>query len=150
MAIRGWDLLGSALKDYYYQNGSGLGLKAHSDCSGEEDLPVKAFFRDYENLSELERYALDLCLGRTLDVGAGAGCHSLILQERGLEVTAVDISVDAAEIMKQRGLKDARAVDINQWEPEDKFDTVLMLMNGIGLAEKLDGLKGFKSTATTP
>lgn len=147
MAIQGWDLLGRALKDFHFDSDSGIKLKVHSDCSGLETLPAEIFFRHYYSLPELERYALDLCRGRTLDVGAGAGCHSLILQERGLEVTAVDVSKDAVQVMAERGLRRALAVDINKWEPEENFDTVLMLMNGIGLAENLDGLSLFLKKA---
>lgn len=148
MAVQGWDLLGLAIRDYYHQNNPDISLKVHSDCSGLETLPVEIFFRHYYSLPELERYALDLCQGRTLDVGAGAGCHSLILQERGLKITALDISKDAVEVMVERGLQGALAVDINKWEPEENFDTVLMLMNGIGLVENLDGLNSFLKKAT--
>ncbi len=143
MAIQGWDLLGLAIKDYYLQNDPGISLKVHSDCSGLEILPVEIFFRHYYSLTELERYALDLCQGRTLDVGAGAGCHSLILQERGFEVTAVDISINAVEVMKERGIRRVLEIDINDLKPRENFDTILMLMNGIGLVENLDGLKNF-------
>lgn len=143
MAIQGWDLLGRALKDFYLDKDSRIKLKVHSDCSGVENLPAEIFFRHYSNLPELERYALDLCQGRILDVGAGAGCHSLILQERGFEVTAVDVSGDAVEVMKDRGLERVIKVDIKTWKPPESFDTVLMLMNGIGLVDDLDGLKLF-------
>lgn len=147
MNIQGWDLLGRALKDFHFHNDSRIRLKVHSDCSGVEHLPAEIFFRHYYSLPELERYALDLCQGRILDVGAGAGCHSLILQERGFEVTAADISVDAVELMKDRGLQRVMLVDIKRWKPQERFDTVLMLMNGIGLVENLDGLKLFLKQA---
>lgn len=143
MDVLGWDLLGRALKDYHLHNDPGIKLRVHSDCSGTEILPAEIFFRHYYNLPELERYALDLCQGRILDVGAGAGCHSLILQERGFNVTAADVSKDAAEVMKDRGLHQVIEADIRKWIPVERFDTVLMLMNGIGLVETLNGLKSF-------
>ncbi len=143
MVVQGWDLLGFAIKDYYLQNDPEICLKVHTNCSGVETLPVEIFFRNDYSLPELERYALDLCQGRTLDVGAGAGCHSLILQERGLQVTAVDVARDAVEVMERRGLRHVLEADIKEWEPEEQFDTVLMLMNGIGLVGNLDGLKLF-------
>ncbi len=147
MAIQGWDLMGRALQDFYLQKDPGICLKVHSDCSGMETLPVELFFRQDSNLPDLERYALDLCQGRIVDVGAGAGCHSLILQERGRRVTAVDISRDAVKVMAGRGLRHTLAVDIRHWVPEEKFDTVLMLMNGIGLVGDLFGLKDFLDRA---
>lgn len=145
MGIKGWDLLGRALKDFHLQKDPGISLKAHSNCSGMEILPVEVFFRHDSGLPDLERYALDLCQGRVLDVGAGAGCHSLILQGRGLQVTAADISHDAVRVMEERGLAHVIEVDVNQWETGDKFDTILMLMNGIGLVGDLNGLKSFLS-----
>ncbi len=143
MTVQGWDLLGLALKDYYLQNDPGISVKVHSDCSGVETLPLEVFFRHDYSLPDLERYALDLCQGQILDVGAGAGCHSLILQEQGLQVTAADISPDAVRVMEQRGLQHVLAVDVTKWEPEQGFDTILMLMNGIGLVGDLNGLKDF-------
>lgn len=143
MGIQGWDLMGRAFRDYHLHKDREICLKVHSDCSGVETLPVEVFFRDASDLPDLERYALDLCQGRILDVGAGAGCHSLILQERGFQVTAADISPDAVRVMTERGLLNTLAVDVRHWEPEAKFDTALMLMNGIGLVGDLSGLKDF-------
>lgn len=149
MDILGWDLLGRAIKDYHFHNDPGIKLRVYSDCSGTEILPAEIFFRHYHSLPELEQYALDLCRGRILDVGAGAGCHSLILQERGFNVTAADVSKDAAEVMKNRGLHQVIEADIRKWMPAERFDTVLMLMNGIGLVETLNGLKSFLEHAKT-
>jgi len=136
MAIQGWDLMGRALQDFHLQKDPGICLKVHSDCSGLETLPVEVFFREGPNLPDLERYAL-----------AGAGCHSLILQERGFQVTAADISRDAVKVMAERGLRHTLAVDVRHWRPEERFDTVLMLMNGIGLVGDLFGLKDFLDRA---
>lgn len=141
MPIQGWDLMGRALWDFYLHKSPELCLKVHSDCSGVETLPVKVFFRNA--LSDLERYALELCQGRVLDVGAGAGCHSLILQDRGRQVTAADISNDAVRVMAERGLRRTLAVDVRDWTPEERFDTILMLMNGIGLVGDLVGFRNF-------
>ena len=143
MGMQGWDLIGRALKDFNFLKDPGISLKVHSNCSGTEILPAEVFFRDESGLPELERYALDLCQGRVLDVGAGAGCHSLILQGRGIQVTAADISHDAVKVMEERGLSHVIEVDVNSWETGDKFDTILMLMNGIGLVGDLDGLNSF-------
>jgi SAM-dependent methyltransferase len=81
-----------------------------------------------------------------LDVGAGSGCHSLALQDWGLEVTAIDIVPDLVDIMRERGVKDAR---LATWMDVDagQFDTVFMMMNGMGLAETLPGLSGFLNDA---
>ena len=73
-----------------------------------DEVPLAYFFRDSTEFPEVERLALDLCRGRVLDVGAGSGCHTLALQERGLEVTATEILPEMVDILKQRGVRDAR------------------------------------------
>ncbi|MCX5735704.1 MAG: methyltransferase domain-containing protein [candidate division NC10 bacterium] len=108
----------------------------------EERTPARVFFRGPEEFSSLEEAALDLCRGRVLDVGAGAGCHSLVLQERGLAVVAIDVAPEAVEVMRSRGVRDVRCGDVFAWAGE-RFDTLLILMNGIGLVGSLDGLDRF-------
>ena len=108
----------------------------------EERTPARVFFRGPKEFSSLEEVALDLCRGRVLDVGAGAGCHSLVLQERGLAVVAIDVAPEAVEVMRSRGVRDVRCGDVFAWAG-GRFDTLLILMNGIGLVGSLDGLDRF-------
>jgi SAM-dependent methyltransferase len=107
-----------------------------------DEVPVSYFFRSPEQFPSLELRALDLCRGRVLDVGAGSGCHSLALQDRGIEVTAIEVLPDLVDILRERGVRDAR---LATWMDVDagQFDTVFMMMNGLGLAETLAGLRGF-------
>ncbi|RYY07402.1 MAG: class I SAM-dependent methyltransferase, partial [Sphingobacteriaceae bacterium] len=107
-----------------------------------EEMPVEVFFREQTDMPEAELLALHLCRGNILDIGAGAGSHALVLQERGFNVTALEISAGAAELMKKRGVKTVLQQDIFQYKTE-KFDTLLLLMNGIGLAGNLAGLNRF-------
>jgi cyclopropane fatty-acyl-phospholipid synthase-like methyltransferase len=85
---------------------------------------------------------LNLCRGKTLDIGAGVGSHALILQSKGIDVTALEISPKACEIMKHRGIKKVINADILQYDSE-KYDTIVLLMNGIGLCEDIPGLRYF-------
>ena len=107
-----------------------------------DEVPLSYFFRGPNEFPDVERLALDLCRGRVLDVGAGSGCHSLALQERGLQVTAIEILPEMVDILKERGVRDARQAT---WMDllDEPFDTVLMMMNGLGLAETLPGLRRF-------
>jgi SAM-dependent methyltransferase len=104
-----------------------------------DEVPVSYFFRSPEQFPDAERLALDLCRGRVLDVGAGSGCHALALQDQGLEVTAIEVLPDLVDILRERGVRDARKAS---WMDVDagQFDTVLLMMNGLGLAESLSGL----------
>lgn len=131
------DLMGRAIWDYYYQENS-EDLQTETSISELDDLPVSYLFRDYQEMNALEKKALDLSFGKVLDVGSGAGSHSLYLQnERKLEVTALDISPKSIEICKARGVKNAICEDLLQFS-EKNFDTVLLLMNGTGIFQSLE------------
>ena len=131
------DLMGHAIWDYYYQENS-EDLQTETSISELDDLPVSYLFRDYQEMNALEKKALDLSFGKVLDVGSGAGSHSLYLQnERKLEVTALDISPKSIEVCKARGVKNAICEDLLQFS-EKNFDTVLLLMNGTGIFQSLE------------
>jgi SAM-dependent methyltransferase len=128
----------------FFEGDEGAEITIRSDLGeGEEEThPVAAWFRRPEEDVGYEATALDLCRGRVLDVGAGAGVHALPLQERGLEVCAIDFTPEAVEIMRRRGVRDARRERLEEFR-DGPFDTILILANGAGLAESLDGLERF-------
>ena len=131
------DLMGRAIWDYYYQENS-EDLQTETSISELDDLPVSYLFRDYQEMNALEKKALDSSFGKVLDVGSGAGSHSLYLQnERKLEVTALDISPKSIGVGKARGVKNAICEDLLQFSEKD-FDTVLLLMNGTGIFQSLE------------
>ena len=136
-----WAPHGAALRDFHAGHG-GAEVIVRGEDGEEERTPARVFFRTPEEFSTLDEVALDLCRDRVLDVGAGAGCHSLVLQARGLTVTALDVAPEAVEVMRQRGVRDARCGDIFSFAGE-RFDTLLILMNGIGLVGTLGGLDRF-------
>ena len=131
------DLMGRAIWDYYYQENP-EDLQTETSISELDDLPVSYLFRDYQEMNALEKKALDSSFGKVLDVGSGAGSHSLYLQnERKLEVTALDISPKSIEVCKARGVKNAICEDLLRFS-EKNFDTVLLLMNGTGIFQSLE------------
>src|SRR5690606_9575185 len=90
------------------------------------------------DLNSLEQKGLQLAKGKTLDVGSGAGSYSLFLQnERNLDVTAIDISPKAIEISKLRGVQNPICTQLLDFQPNEKFDTILLLMNGTGIFETI-------------
>jgi SAM-dependent methyltransferase len=135
------DVLGTALSDYYHHSSSEK-LWIHNKYGRKEEMPVEVYFREWEKMPLLERKALQLCKGRVLDIGAGAGSHSLVLQQNGKEVTALDISAKAVALMKERGITQTMNMDVFALR-ELRFDTLLLLMNGVGLTGTLQGLKRF-------
>lgn len=139
------DALGKALLDYYNNNYS-VNITVKSSISEDDEIPVPYLFRKEDALPELEKIALSYCKGKVLDVGAGSGCHSLILKERGLDVEAIDISIGAVEVINMRGVK-ATCIDFNAIT--QKYDTLLLLMNGLGLAKNIEGLVPFLEKAVS-
>ena len=157
------DPLGRAIADYY-KNKKASKLRVFSPMFEEDEIPLTTLFRSYKSMPEIERKALEMAKGRVLDVGAGSGCHSLVLQEKGLDVTAIDISPLSVETMKERGVKKVFEQDfftlegqaMEQREPssllrwpsrdrvrQSQYDTILMLMNGIGIVGTLERLPEF-------
>jgi len=135
------DVFGEALKDQYTKPPSET-LWVHNSYDEPEEMPVDIYFRDESEMPDLELKALELCRGKVLDVGAGVGSHALVLQNRGFDVTGMDISASAVSIMTQRGLKKAVEGNILKYK-EDTFDTLLFMMNGIGLTGTIKGLTTF-------
>ena len=133
------DPMGTAICDYH-QKGRAKPLRVLSTLFDDDVLPVPTLFRTVEEMNLMEQAALQQAKGHVLDVGAGAGCHALPLQERGLHVTAIDISPLSVETMQQRGVIDARQEDFFSFTPDATFDTILMLMNGTGIVGTLDNL----------
>ncbi|MBR4066330.1 MAG: methyltransferase domain-containing protein [Bacteroidaceae bacterium] len=139
------DPMGRAIFDYH-TTGNAAKLRVFSSMFYEDEIPVPTLFRTFDEMPVQEKKAIELCNGRVLDVGAGSGCHSAVLMERGLEVVAIDISELSVEVMKQRGI-DARLINFFDEKFTEKFDTILLAMNGIGITGKTNRLADFFRSA---
>ena len=170
------DPMGAAILDFQ-KHGKAARLRVLSSMFEEDEMPVTHLFRSIREMPVLEQKALQLAKGRVLDIGAGSGCHTLELQEKGLAVKAIDISPLSCEAMKLRGVKDAECINLfdphlssgnhsevnqenhsgenqeahseknqethsekNQEQFEGGFDTILLMMNGTGIAGKIENL----------
>lgn len=126
------DLFGKAILDYQTNN-SPEDLITETTISEEDEMSVAYLFRNFEAMPSIEQKALQLAKGKTLDVGCGAGTHTLYLQnERNLDTTAIDISPSAIKTCQLRGIEKTFVQDILTLENQ-KFDTILLLMNGTGI-----------------
>jgi SAM-dependent methyltransferase len=135
------DPLGTMLRDFY-RGDSGAFLNVWSSTLEMSSMQGTTMFRGLDKMNDIEKCALAACRGKILDVGAGAGCHSLVLQSRGVDVDAIDISPGCVEVMRKRGVNKSyhrNILDLGNY----RYDTVLMLMNGIGITGSLDGLNLF-------
>jgi hypothetical protein len=117
------DPMGAAIKEYASSRKPG-DIIVTSDICEDDIIPVEVLFRKYDEMPELEKIALD---------------HALYLQDLGFDVTCIDVSAGAVDVMKKSGLK-AEKINFFSYNKQ-KFDTLLMLMNGIGIAGKLSNLE---------
>ena len=131
--------MGAAILDYQTKGKAGK-LSILSSMFEEDEMPVKHLFRNLEEMPILEQKALSLAKGKVLDVGAGAGCHALALQAQSIAVKAIDISSQSCQAMLQRGVKDVECINLFDEHLESGFDTILLLMNGTGIAGKIENL----------
>jgi len=135
------DIFGIALMDYqlgkYKED-----ILTETNISEEDILPLPYLFRTYSMMPDIEKMALDRSFGKVLDVGCGAGSHSLYLQKKGLDVIALDTSKGAIEVSRLRGVKKAFVEDILKYKDE-QYDTILLLMNGTGVFQKLNNINSY-------
>lgn len=136
------DLFGKAILDYQTNNYP-EDIITETSISEEDSMSVAYLFRGYEEMPKLEQKALELAKGKVLDVGCGAGSHALHLQkERRLDVIGIDISPSAIEACNLRGLKKTLNTDLLDLEGQ-KFDTILLLMNGTGIFGRLNHISKY-------
>lgn len=136
------DPMGQAIADYF-NRGKAAKLRVFSSQFDEDEIPVEQLFRSYDDMPPLEQKALQLAKGKILDCGAGSGCHAIALQAMGKEVQAIDISPLSVEVMQKRGIKQALQINLFDEHYLEKFDTILMLMNGSGIIGKLENMPAF-------
>ena len=133
------DLFGKALLDYHRSPGKQQ-LLTWTSLTEEDPVPLAYFFRNYKEMPAIEQKALALSHGKVLDIGCGSGSHSLYLQnEKGLTVSALDSSFGATQIAKERGIKQVFHQSILDFK-EGNFDTLLLMMNGLGVAKDFQGV----------
>ena len=131
------DLFGQAILDFQTNNAP-ENLLTQTNISDQDEMLVEYLFRSFSQMPIIERKALELCSGKILDVGCGAGSHSLYLQNNNLNVQSIDISANAIKACQLRGLNNAKVLNVLETDSDiEKFDSILLLMNGTGIFETL-------------
>ncbi len=138
------DPIGQAILDFS-KNGFTENIIVHSDLCEDDIMPVPYLFRTFDEMPEIEKQALALCKGEILEVGAGTGCHSKHLKSKGLSTFSLDTSDGAIDYLSTQDLNSEKRAFLDY--SEKKFDTILILMNGLGLAGKLKDVNSFLSHA---
>lgn len=147
MAFPSWLPLGLGIRDYF-ESGEAPAVKVWTKDGSSTPYPPEIFFRDYDDFGIFDELACHHAKGRVLDVGAGAGAITIELEGLGFQVTAIEISPEAVDVMKKLGVEDARCGDFFDLKGE-KWDTIMLVMNGIGFAGNLKGLERFLEHAKT-
>ncbi len=132
--ISNTDIFGQAIWDYYH-NEYTQDIIVHSSISEDDEMPIPYLFRSFDEMPLLEQKALKLTQGKTLDIGCCAGSHSLWLQNKGMDVTGLDISEGAVTLSRKRGLQ--KTLHSHILHHTTQYDTLLLLMNGTGIFESL-------------
>jgi len=132
------DPIGRAVYNYHF-NSVEHPIIVHSDDFDDDTIETSYLFRTYNKMPALEKKAMSLCRGNILDIGACAGAHSVYLQGKGFDVTSLEMSTLCCDVLKSRNLRKVIQQDIFKFN-DQKFDTILLLMNGTGIAGNLSGL----------
>lgn len=137
------DAMGAAIIDFWQKKVQENKLEVFCSIAEVEIFPIDYLFRTYTQMPHIEQKALQMSYGHILDIGAAAGCHSLYLQQQNKSVTACDISSFCVQVMQEQGIQNILQADVWQLPNTQQYDTILLLMNGIGLAENLQKLPTF-------
>lgn len=137
MSTSGKDPLGRIILDYS-KDSIERQVIVESEICDDDFIDASYLFRSYEEMPQMEQIALKHCSGSILDIGAGAGIHAQYLIDKGFDVKAIDVSPGAVEYMKSKGLN---AEEKDFYSVTEQYDTLLMMMNGIGIAGSLDNLE---------
>jgi SAM-dependent methyltransferase len=102
-------------------------------------LPAEVFFAEHGEWPPEEQRVFEFVQGRVLDIGCGAGRHSLETERRGLDVVAIDVSPGAVEVCRQRGVRDVRLLPVAAVDTTlGAVDTALMMCGNFGLVGTAD------------
>lgn len=135
------DVFGSAMLDFLSGNNP-QDISTYSSLDEQDIIPISYLFRDFRDMPVLEQEALKRCHGEVLDIGCGAGSHSLYLSKKGLSVTSLDASEGAIAVCKERGLPTVVHSELLHYNGK-RFNTILLLMNGIGIVGTLKNLDSY-------
>ena len=133
------DLFGEALVDHFEGRIYPLSMERDDGYIDEQDMSF--YFKEYDQFTESERKALEYVKGRVLDIGVGAGRTALYLQKRGVEVVGIDVSENALDLCRRRGVK--KLVNMSACDltfKKNSFSTAIAFFNNLGLCGSLDGV----------
>lgn len=131
------DVFGRAALDFL-EGISDEFIHVASETMEDDFIPVSHLFRSFNKMPICEQIALKNAKGKILDIGGGVGSHCLYLQKKGMEATLLDYSSGLCEVSTRRGVKSIVEHDFFLWNSEEKYDSILFMMNGIGIGGNIE------------
>ena len=123
-----WDAHGHAMWDEY--KGQRSFDVVERDDGFVDTSASSTYLEPFSSWPAHERKALKRVRGRVLDVGCGAGRIALYLQEKGFDVTGLDISPLALKVCRESGLQKTVLASVHQTKfAPNSFDTVVFFGN---------------------
>ncbi len=131
------DAQGHAMYDFYQGKQVSVIIERDDGYIDVDDGP-KVYFSKFKDWSDHQKQAMKYVKGRVIDIGCGAGRHSLYLQSKGFDILGIDVSPYALKVCKLRGIKKIKLMPASELSSKlGKFDTILMLGNNFGLFENI-------------
>ncbi len=139
--MKEFDPIGEAVFNYHFKQDE-TPIYVHSEDFDADEMYPSYLFRTFQDMPPLEQKVMRLAKGRVLDVGACAGCHSAYLKDKGCEVVSLEKSEKCIAVLQDRDLVEVVQADFFDFKAKP-FDTIILLMNGTGIAGTLSNLSSF-------
>ena len=129
-------VFGMAITDYF-ESKKPSEIEVISEDFDDDFIPVEYLFRTYEDWPEIEKIAINRCEGKILEIGSLTGVHAEYLKEKGYDVTCCEMDPIASDFIEKKGYNIIKN-DIFLEKPIPIYDYVLIMMNGLGILEKIE------------
>lgn len=126
------DLFGKAIADA--SKGKKVIITIRRDDGYLDQEDVSYYLTTFEEFPQSEKDVMHIAQDTVLDVGCGAGRHSLYLQSKGLRVVSLDVSALTIQVAKKRGVN-APILALAPWLPlrEQSFGSIILMYNNFGI-----------------
>ena len=132
------DLVGLAVKDIIKGDRNAFTFIDNAGHVSTHD--IKRYLRKPNQLTKLEKQLIKKAYGSIFDIGCATGYYLPLLMKKG-KVVGIDISDNLIDIARKNGLKNCFVGDIFKFKSKDKFDTITLLENNIGLGGNIINTK---------
>jgi SAM-dependent methyltransferase len=135
--MSGKDVFGKAIMDAWRGEKVTISIRRDDGYLDQEDGSF--YFASFEQFPKADKQAMNLTQGLVLDVGCGAGRHSLYLQSKGIDIVSLDISPLTIRVASKRGVK-APILAAAPWLPfkDRSYGTIILMFNNFGICGGYD------------